>query len=188
MSFDLELARRRALVTGGTRGIGAAIVKASTSSGAKVVATGRSVPAQAAPGVYYVSADLTTAEGCGATAEAALARLGGIDILVNSPGGSSAPAGGFAALDDAEWSKELNQNLMPAVRLDRVLLPVMIRQGSGVIIRVASIQHQMPLPEPKGVRVIRVSRGWVETEAAVSLAERLAAQAAPITRTASRSS
>jgi NAD(P)-dependent dehydrogenase (short-subunit alcohol dehydrogenase family) len=201
VSFDLELARRRALITGGTRGIGAAIVKALIGSGANVVATGRSIPAQAVPGVYYVPADLTTAQGCAATADAALAHLGGIDILVNSLGGSRAPPGGFASLDDAEWSRELNENLMPAVRLDRALLPVMIRQGSGVIIHVTSIQHQMPLPEsttayaaakaalstyskslskevtPKGVRVIRVSPGWVETEAAVSLAERLAAQA-----------
>ena len=170
------------------------------SSGANVVATGRSTPVQGVPGVYYESADLTT-QGCTATADAALSRLGGIDILVNSLGGSSAPAGGFAALDDAEWSRELSQNLMPAVRLDRALLPVMIRQGSGVIIHVTSIQHQLPLPEsttayaaakaalstyskslskevtPKGIRVIRVSPGWVETEAAVSLAERLAAQA-----------
>ena len=201
MSFELELARRRALVTGGTRGIGAAIVKSLMSSGANVVAIGRSMPAEAVPGVHYVAVDLTTAQGCTATADAALARLGGIDILVNSLGGSSAPPGGFAALDDAEWKRELNQNLMSAVRLDRALLPVMIRQSSGVIIHVTSIQHQMPLPEsttayaaakaalstyskslskevtPKGVRVIRVSPGWVETEAAVSLAERLAAQA-----------
>ena len=62
-------------------------------------------------------------------------------------GGSSAPGGGFAVLDDAEWWKELNQNLMPAVRLDRALLPSMIEQGSGVIIHVTSIQHELPLPE-----------------------------------------
>jgi NAD(P)-dependent dehydrogenase (short-subunit alcohol dehydrogenase family) len=72
MSFDLELARRRALVTGGTRGIGAAIVKALMSSGANVVATGRSMPVQAVSGVCYLSADLATAQGCTATADAAL--------------------------------------------------------------------------------------------------------------------
>jgi len=201
MSFDLELANRRALVTGGTRGIGAAVVMALVESGARVVAAARSTPAQSVTGVDYIEADLTTAEGCAATAQTVLALLGGVEILVNTLGGSSAPAGGFAALDDAEWWKELNQNLMPAVRLDRELLPTMLRQGSGVIIHVTSIQHELPLPEsttayaaakaalstyskslskevtPKGVRVIRVSPGWVETEAAVALAERLAAQA-----------
>src|SRR6266481_2195505 len=60
---------------------------------------------------------------------------------------SNAPPGGFAVLDDNEWSKELDQNLLPAVRLDRALLPSMIKQGSGVIIHVTSIQHELPLPE-----------------------------------------
>lgn len=130
-----------------------------------------------------------------------LGQWGGIDILVTVLGGSSAPGGGFAALDDAQWSKELNQNLMPAVRLDRALLPTMLAQGLGVIVHVSSIQRVLPLPEstiayaaakaalstyskalskevtPNGVRVLRISPGWIETEAAVALAERLAAQA-----------
>lgn len=201
ISFDLGLANRRALVTGGTRGIGAAVVEALLDCGAKVVAAARSIPAKADGRVHVVTADLATAEGCAATARAALELLGGIDILINTVGGSSAPAGGFAALDDIEWFKELNQNLMPAVRLDRALLPEMVRQRLGVIVHVTSIQHRLPLPEsttayaaakaalstyskslskevtPQGIRVVRVSPGWVETEAAVALAERLAAQA-----------
>ncbi len=201
MSFDLGLTNRRALVTGGTKGVGSAVVEALRVAGAQVVATARSSPDQPAEGVRYVAADLSTAEGASSVAHAMLKQLGGIDILVNVLGGSSAPGGGFAALDDAEWSKELNGNLMPAVRLDRALLPSMIAQRSGVIIHVTSIQRALPLPEstiayaaakaalstyskalskevtPKGVRVIRVSPGWVETEAAVALAERLAAQA-----------
>ena len=124
-----------------------------------------------------------------------------MDIIVNVLGGSSAPPGGFAALPDDVWTKELDLNLMPAVRLDRALLPSMIEQGSGVIVHVTSIQHELPLPDsttayaaakaalstyskslskevtPKGVRVVRVSPGWIETEAAVALAERLAANA-----------
>ena len=151
--------------------------------------------------VTYVAADLSTAEGAATVARSVLERWGGVDILVNVLGGSSAPGGGFAALDDAQWSQELNQNLMPAVRLDRALLPSMLAQGSGVIIHVSSIQRLLPLPEstiayaaakaalstyskalskevtPKGIRVLRVSPGWVETEAAVALAERLASQA-----------
>jgi NAD(P)-dependent dehydrogenase (short-subunit alcohol dehydrogenase family) len=70
----------------------------------------------------------------------------GVDILVNVLGGSSAPAGGFAALDDEAWKRELDLNLMPAVRLDRALLPSMLAQGSGVIVHVTSIQRELPLP------------------------------------------
>jgi NAD(P)-dependent dehydrogenase (short-subunit alcohol dehydrogenase family) len=201
MSFDLDLTARRALVTAGTKGVGAAVVETLRDAGAQVMTTARSIPARRTEGVRYLAADLSTPEGASAVAQAMLQQLGGIDILVNVLGGSSAPGGGFAALDDTEWSKELSQNLMPAVRLDRDLLPSMIAQRSGVVIHVTSIQRLLPLPEstiayaaakaalstyskalskevtPKGIRVIRVSPGWVETEAAVSLAERLAAQA-----------
>jgi len=201
MTFDLDLTDRRALITGGTKGVGAAVVQALREAGAAVMATARSVAGHAADGVSYIAADLTTAEGCAAVAQAATERLGGIDILVNVVGGSQAPGGGFAALDDEAWRRELDHNLMPAVRLDRALLPAMIARGAGVIIHVTSIQHELPLPEsttayaaakaalstyskslskevtPKGVRVVRVSPGWVETEAAVGLAERLARQA-----------
>ncbi|AKF03970.1 SDR family oxidoreductase [Sandaracinus amylolyticus] len=200
MSFDLELSGRRALVTGGTKGVGAAVVRALREAGVRVVATARSAPDDA-DGVHYVAADVTTADGCALVVQETLAHLGGIDILVNLLGGSSAPAGGFAALDDEQWTRELGLNLMPAVRLDRALVPAMLAQGSGVVVHVTSIQHQLPLPEsttayaaakaalstyskalskevsPKGVRVVRVSPGWIETEAATRLAERLAAQA-----------
>jgi len=62
-------------------------------------------------------------------------------------GGSSAPAGGVAVLDDAIWRHALDWNLMAAVRVDRASLPAMIAQGSGVIVHVTSIQHTLPLPE-----------------------------------------
>lgn len=201
MSFSLELTDRRALVTGGTKGVGAAVVLVLSNAGAKVMTTARSVPDVLLEGVDFVAADLSTAAGCTALADAALERLGGIDIIVHVVGGSSAQAGGFAVLSDDEWWKELNQNLMVAVRIDRLLLPSMIEQGSGVIIHVTSIQRELPLPEsttayaaakaalstyskslskevaPKGIRVVRVSPGWVETEASVAMAERLAQQA-----------
>jgi NAD(P)-dependent dehydrogenase (short-subunit alcohol dehydrogenase family) len=199
MTFDLQLAHRRALVTGGTKGVGAAVVEALHDAGVQVIATARSALSRPIEGVRFLAADLSTAEGASAVAKSVLEQLGGIDILVNVLGGSSAPGGGFAALDDTEWSTALNQNLMPAVRLDRALLASIIAQGSGVIIHVTSIQRLLPLPEstiayaaakaalstyskalskevaPKGIRVIRVSPGWVETEAAVAMAERLAA-------------
>jgi len=201
MSFDLQLLGKRALVTGGTKGVGAAVVQALRDAGVQVMATARSVPVHPVEGVLYVSADVSTAEGAAEVAQAVLSQWGGVDILVNVVGGSSAPGGGFAALDDAQWFKEINQNLMPAVRLDRALLPAMLAQGSGVIVHVSSIQRRLPLPEsttayaaakaalstyskalskevtPKGVRVLSVAPGWVETDAAIALVERVAAQA-----------
>ena len=201
MTFDLQVSGRRVLVTAGTKGVGAAVIEVLSENGAEIVTTARSIPRDSSSGVHYIAADITTPEGCARVAQGTLDHLGGIDIIVNVLGGSQAPAGGFAALDDHEWSKEIDLNLMPAVRLDRALLPSMLAQRAGVIVHVTSIQNVLPLPEstiayasakaalstyskalskevtPKGIRVVRVSPGWVETEAAVALAERLAADA-----------
>lgn len=201
MNFDLQLAGKRALVTGGTKGLGAAVVRGLCDAGVQVMTTARAAPGQPQEGVAYVAADLTAAQGVTEVAREVMQRWGGIDILVNCLGGSSAPAGGFAALDDTAWFDELNLNLMSAVRLDRALLPAMLEQGAGVILHVTSIQRVLPLPEsttayaaakgalatyskslskevtPKGIRVLRVSPGWIETEASVAFAQRVAAQA-----------
>src|SRR6266550_6229012 len=146
MSGYFELDSKRALVTGGTKGVGAAVVAALREAGARVLTTARKPP-QDVSEAEFVSADVSTAEGCAAVADAVRTQLGGLDILVHVVGGASAPAGGFAVLDDDEWHKALNQNLFAAVRLDRALLPLMIEQGSGVVIHVTSIQDRMPLPE-----------------------------------------
>jgi NAD(P)-dependent dehydrogenase (short-subunit alcohol dehydrogenase family) len=199
MGDGLELSGRRALVTGGTKGIGQAVAAQLRATGATVVTAARSQAGEA--DALFVPADVATAEGCAEVAGFVRDRLGGIDILIHVVGGSSAPAGGFAVLDDAEWARALNQNLFAAVRLDRALLPSMLAQRSGVIVHVSSIQSRLPLPDatiayaaakaalsnyskalskevsPKGVRVIRVSPGWVETEAAIRLVTELAAKA-----------
>ena len=201
MSGYLGLEGKRALVTGGTKGAGEAIVAALREAGARVLTTARSRPQNLAHTEDFIAADVSSAEGCARVAQAVRERLGGIDIVVHVVGGSSAPAGGFAVLDDEQWHKALDQNLFAAVRLDRALLPAMIAQGSGVIIHVTSIQSRLPLPEatlayaaakaalsnyskglskevsPKGVRVVRVAPGWIETDAAVRLVTELAQKA-----------
>ncbi|MFP5076244.1 SDR family oxidoreductase [Rhizobium sp. YIM 134829] len=200
MSDFLTLKGKRALVTAGTKGTGAATVSLFRALGAEVLTTARSRPDDL-PAEAFIEADLTTAEGCERLADAIQSRLGGLDILVHMLGGSSAPGGGFAALGEEDWQRELGLNLLPAVRLDRLLVPHMLEQGQGVVIHVTSIQNVLPLPQsttayaaakaalstyskslskevsPKGVRVVRVSPGWINTEASVHLAERLASQA-----------
>ncbi|MBS3669414.1 SDR family oxidoreductase [Vreelandella boliviensis] len=198
--MNLNLNGRRVLITGGSKGVGAAAVSLFREEGAQVLTAARTRPADL-PDELFVAADLATAEGCATVADAVNERLGGVDIIVHVLGGSSSPGGGFAALGEDEWQRELDINLFPAVRLDRALLPGMLAQGDGVIIHVTSIQRELPLPEsttayaaakaalstyskslskevsPNGVRVVRVSPGWIETEAAVALAERIAQDA-----------
>lgn len=199
MTAFITMSGKRALITSGTRGAGAATVALFRELGAQILTTARSKPA-AMPDETFVTADLATAEGCASLAEEVRQRMGGVDIIVHMLGGSSAPAGGYTALTDEHWRREIDLNLMPAVRLDRALVPDMVARGSGVIVHVTSIQRAMPLPEattayaaakaalstyskslskevaPHGVRVVRVSPGWIETEASLQLAERLAAE------------
>jgi NAD(P)-dependent dehydrogenase (short-subunit alcohol dehydrogenase family) len=198
MRENLELNGRRALVTGGTQGIGEAVVARLRELGVRVLTTARKTPDASHAANLFVAADVATAAGCALVAAAVRDHLGGVDIMVHVVGGSSAPAGGFAVLDDDQWHRALDLNLLSAVRLDRALLPAMLEQGAGVIIHITSIQSQLPLPDatiayaaakaalsnyskglskevsPKGVRVVRVSPGWVETEAAVRLVTELA--------------
>lgn len=145
MAQDLHLHGARVLVTAGTKGLGKATVALFREQGARVLAVARhatdDLPAEA-----FFAADLTTAAGCTAVATEAEQRLGGVDVVVHVAGGSSAPAGGFAALDEAAWQRELDLNLLPAVRLDRALLPGMLARGQGVIVHVTSIQRALPLP------------------------------------------
>ncbi|MEU7629917.1 SDR family oxidoreductase [Nocardia sp. NPDC049220] len=191
---------RRALVTGGTKGAGAAIARRLARAGATVLVTARSRPDGMASEAF-IAADLTTSDGVSAVVAETQHRLGGIDILVSNLGGSAAPAGGFAVLGEDDWNRELNTNLLAAVRLDRGLLPGMIQAGKGVIVHVSSIQRRMPLwngtlayaaakaaltayskglanqVAPHGVRVNTVSPGFIQTAAADHLVARIAEDA-----------
>lgn len=196
----LTLQGCRALITGGTMGAGAATVTLFKELGARVLTTARTKPADLS-GAAFIAADLTTVQGVQTVVDAVERELGGLDILVNVLGGSSAPSGGFAALTDEEWDKEFALNFFPAVRLDRALIPGMLAKGSGVVIHVTSIQNRLPLPEattgyasakaalntyskslskevsPKGVRVVRVSPGWIADPGSNGLALRIAEEA-----------
>jgi len=130
-----EFTGKRILVTGGTKGIGEAVVNRLQHGGGTVLATARNIPASGNP-EQFIQADASTRAGADHVVKATLERLGGLDILINSLGGSSAPSGGALALNDEIWQQEFELNLFSAVRLDRGFLPAMLKQGSGVIIHV----------------------------------------------------
>src|SRR5437660_74631 len=82
-----EFFGKRVLVTGGTKGIGAAVVRRLREAGATVLAAARTRPADLADAELFVAADITTLAGCTAVADAVRDRLGGVDVLVHVLGG-----------------------------------------------------------------------------------------------------
>src|SRR5215475_6611844 len=199
--FDAnEFTGKRILVTGGSKGIGEAIVNRLRRGGGAVLAVARSIPADCDP-QQFIQADVSARAGTDHVIKATFDRLGGLDILINGAGGSSAPGGGALALSDDLWQQEFELNMFSAARLDRGFLPAMMKQGSGVIVHVSSIQRTLPLFEAtlayaaakaalsnyskglskevatRGIRVNSVAPGFTETKAAEGLIARLAAQA-----------
>jgi NAD(P)-dependent dehydrogenase (short-subunit alcohol dehydrogenase family) len=193
-----EFKDKRVLVTGGTKGMGEAMVRRFMLGGSSVATTARSpLHDDQKPGLF-VQADLGTQEGVREVAGRILQEWGGVDILVNNVGGSEAPNGGFQALSDEDWQRALHVNLLAAVRLDRAFVPGMIERQSGIVIHISSIQHRLPLYDstlayaaakgalrtyskglanevgPRGVRVNMVSPGFIETSGAHGMILQLA--------------
>lgn len=196
-NFNNELSGKTALVTGGTKGAGRAIAERLLQAGATVIVTARHRP-ENNNSFHFIAADLSTSEGTESVVREVSEKFGTLDILVNNLGGSETPGGGFAILTNNDWEKTFKTNLFAPVRLDRGFLPGMLQKQSGVIIHIASIQGRLPLYDstlpyaaakaglinyskslsnevsPKGVRVLTVSPGWIMTEAASRMMERIA--------------
>ncbi|MCZ2850845.1 oxidoreductase [Modestobacter sp. VKM Ac-2978] len=139
----IDLTGVRFLVTGGTKGIGAAIALHAAEAGADVVAAARS----AAPGllgVRFVQADVSTPAGVAGLMAESAQLLGGIDVLVNNVGNPTHTPAAAWEMADEDWLGDLNMNLMTAVRLDRAVIPSMIDRGSGVIIHMSSVVSRFP--------------------------------------------
>jgi NAD(P)-dependent dehydrogenase (short-subunit alcohol dehydrogenase family) len=193
-----EFKGQRVLVTGGTKGMGQAMVRRFTLSGACVATTARSPLPEGQTVALFVRTDIGTAAGVQEVISRVQQEWGGLDILVNNVGGSDAPNGGFRALTDDDWQRALNVNLLAAVRLNRAFVPGMTERRSGVVIHISSIQHRLPLYDatlayaaakgalrtynkglanevgPKGVRVNMISPGFIETSGAQGMILQLA--------------
>ncbi|MFD7307935.1 oxidoreductase [Promicromonospora sp. NPDC059942] len=188
--MKLDLAGRRAVVTGASKGIGLAVVRALVDEGVQVAAGARSESAElsalADQGVVTVLGDLTTAAGCQALVDQAVTRFGGVDLLVNNVGGVRPRTNGFLDVSDADWEWALQVNLLSAVRATRAALPHLLTAAPSAIVTICSVNATLPDPGvidysaakaalrsfskslskevgPSGVRVNTVSPGPVET-------------------------
>jgi NAD(P)-dependent dehydrogenase (short-subunit alcohol dehydrogenase family) len=187
---DEGLAGRRVLVTGGSRGLGAAVVRRLAAAGATVFAASRSGPAEESIPARFLTADLADPDGARQLAEQVIDAVGGVDILINNAGAGSPPASVLARPIET-WQSDLEVNLLSAVRLDKELVPGMVERGSGVVVHVSSIASRLARPEqvayaaakaalncysralaaevgPAGVRVLCTLPGFIATQGAIA--------------------
>ena len=187
MAGPFDLTGRRALVTGGGGGIGRGLARALVDAGASVAVLGRSESADEAAaelGGIAVRADLTDREDLRRGFDEAVERLGGLDILVNSHGiGRASDA---VDHDLADWDEVIEVNLTATFELCQLAGRIMVAQGSGKIVNIASVmsfqggfrissyaaskggvsQLTMALANewaPHGVNVNAIAPGYVKT-------------------------
>lgn len=147
--MDLRLSGKRALVTGGSSGIGAGIARVLAGEGVDVAVHGRDAErAQAAAAEVracgarsaVVLGSVTSDADCDAIADAALEALGGIDILVNSAGGVVAQGNPqWNEVSSEDWLEGFSLNVVSVIRLAKKLTPGMIERGWGRIITISSV-------------------------------------------------
>ena len=195
--MESKLNGQVALVTGGTKGIGKAIADRLSTSGAQVVITARTAPENTKEH-HFIAADLTRTEDAQNVAKEILEKYGRIDIIVNNAGANLAPGGGFNTLSDEHWYNDWQLNFLSVVRMNKLLIPVMIQQKSGVIINISTNAAKHPIWEmtmsyssakaalnayskalatelgDKGIRVNVVSPGVVKTALMLEFIDNLA--------------
>jgi len=156
--MDLGLAGRRAIVTGGSKGIGKAIAAELIAEGAAVTICSRhpdeldaaaaelvkQLPDEAAGPVRAMPCDVTDPEQVTGFVEAAAAAMGGLDVLVNNAGG--ARPGQFATLTDEDWHTDIDTKLLSQIRCTRAALPHLRQSRVPRIININAVYGRYPDP------------------------------------------
>jgi 3-oxoacyl-[acyl-carrier protein] reductase len=151
--MKLGLDGRRALVTGGSKGLGAAIARELVNEGARVAICARSEDEVLAAAedlrsdggiVYAQRADVTDPEQVRDFVARSAEELGGVDFLVNNAGG--AHPGNFESLSDEDWAADLDVKLFSLIRCSREVLPYMREAGGGRIVNIGAVYSRYPDP------------------------------------------
>jgi 3-oxoacyl-[acyl-carrier protein] reductase len=152
--MDLGLKDKTVLVTGASRGIGRGVALGLAREGARVAICARSADALGAAAddirrrtgaeVATIVADLSTPEAVTRTVDAALARLGGIDVLVNNAG--AIRGGDFLKTPDEQWTTDWSLKLLGYIRMCRAVFPLMQSHGGGRICNVVGAAARNPSP------------------------------------------
>ena len=151
--MELNLTGRRAVVTGGSKGIGLAIAQELVDEGVDVAICARN-PAEVAEAgetlnssgrtVHAAVADVKDPEQVDAFFDAAAEALGGIDILVNNAGAAS--PGTFATLTDEDWQRDIDVKLFSQIRCSRAALPRLRQSVAPRIININAVYARYPDP------------------------------------------
>src|SRR6516162_1394314 len=166
--MNIDLAGKRAIVAGGSRGIGRAIGLAEAGAGVSICARGaerlaatREEIARHGHITHSAVCDLADAAAIPRYIEEAAGALGGVDILVNN-------ASGFGATDDENgWAVSVSVDLLATVRAIRTALPHLEKSGSGVILNISSISGLRATPRTPPYAAVKAAVvNYTLTEAA----------------------
>jgi 3-oxoacyl-[acyl-carrier protein] reductase len=177
--MDLQLTGKAAIVTGSSRGLGLSSARALAAEGCRVCLCARGaetlnravneLKSLAGPNaILGVTADLSTPEGATKVVDQAIEAFGAVDILVNNV--ATAKGTEIVTTPDLDWQEALDQTLFPAVRMSRLVIPHMRRQGGGTILMIASIWGR-----ESGGRMVYNAVKAAEISLAKSMAQQLAA-------------
>jgi NAD(P)-dependent dehydrogenase (short-subunit alcohol dehydrogenase family) len=197
-SLPDEFNGRRALVTGGSRGIGAAVTQRLLDGGARVVTSARSATDDTPKDSTFIPGDLRSESVARQLVQQAVQALGGLDIVVNAAGASRVYMGGPATIPDHEWQDSIDINLLSAVRVIKAALPALQESGAGAaVVSISTGVAKDPQPPvlhyaaakaalatyskglakalaPAGIRVNVVTPGPVETPGGTEVMQTIA--------------
>jgi len=152
--MDLGLKGKRALVLAASRGLGYACARGLAQEGchlvicsrdeARIQAAGAQIRKDTGARVEALAADVSNAAEAERLVGAAVSAYGGLEVLVHNAGGP--PAGGFSAVNEAQWTQAFDQNMMSFVRIVNAAVPEMKKAGYGRVLSIASSSIKQPIP------------------------------------------